>query len=188
MTSRYLVATAALIIGLTSGTRSSGQVPTFDAASIKLNTSGDARLSISTRGRVYTAVNAPLRTLVLVAALAGTLPQFVHRRVFDETGLSGPFDFELRFSDTDPMRGRFPRRLIAKRQIWTLMLPPSSRASHRQCQSGVGRLIESMTTTGIGRRSDSSFSPSCSWSAVKIDGLPSRAALPVSSVRVNSRS
>lgn len=214
MTSRYVfVPAAALIVGLASGTQSSGQAPTFDTASVKANMSADTRLSISTRGRIYTAVNAPLRTLILIAyelgfepfrlvggpdwisserfdvlgtlpegttsrqtgamlqalladrfnlavhtetrdlpayalvlarsdgrlgpqlrrssadcaatptacrtsvgsdiratgqaltALAGTLPQFLSRRVFDRTGLSGLFDFELRFSDSDPAVG-----------------------------------------------------------------------------------
>ena len=207
---RNVVAPATLIVSLASGTVSSGQAPTFDTASVKPNRSVDLRLSISTRGRVFTAVNAPLRTLILIAyelgfepfrlvggpdwmaserfdvlatlpegttsrqtgpmlralladrfelavhmetrelpayalvlartdgrlgpqlrrstadcgatpaacrtsvgsdiratgqalsALSGTLPQFVQRRVFDRTGLSGLFDFELRFSDTDP--------------------------------------------------------------------------------------
>ena len=236
MTSRCVFApAAALIVGLASGPQSAAQVPTFDTASVKPNRSSDTRLSISTRGGIYTAVNAPLRTLILIAyelgfepfrlvggpdwisserfdvlgtlpagstsrqigpmlralladrfklavhtetrdlpayalvlarndgrlgpqlrrstadcvatppacrtsvgsdiratgqaltALAGTLPQFVSRRVFDRTGLSGLFDFELRFSDTDPAvaGGDLPSIFTALQEQLGLKLEPT---------------------------------------------------------------
>jgi len=43
-----------------------GQVA-FDAVSIRTNTSGDARMSIGTRGRTYSATNAPLRRVIAEA-------------------------------------------------------------------------------------------------------------------------
>jgi uncharacterized protein (TIGR03435 family) len=40
---------------------------TFEAASVKSNTSGQARMSAGVRGRTYTAVNTPLRPIIAAA-------------------------------------------------------------------------------------------------------------------------
>ena len=44
-----------------------GQPPTFEAASVKPNTSGDLRIRGGTRGRTYNAVNLPLRRIIATA-------------------------------------------------------------------------------------------------------------------------
>ena len=44
-----------------------GQGAAFEAVSIKPNTSGDQRMSIGTRGRTYTATNAPIRPVIAEA-------------------------------------------------------------------------------------------------------------------------
>src|SRR6185369_7699127 len=41
--------------------------PTFEAASVRTNTSGQARMSGGVRGRTYTAVNMPLRPIIAAA-------------------------------------------------------------------------------------------------------------------------
>jgi uncharacterized protein (TIGR03435 family) len=78
-----------VIVAVTSAGR--GQPMTFDAASVKPNTSGDLRIRGGTRGRTYSAVNLPLRRLVATAyelqleefRLVGDLPLLSQR--FDVT-------------------------------------------------------------------------------------------------------
>jgi hypothetical protein len=49
---------------------------------------------------------------------------------------------------------------------------PSAAGLEDRYQFAVGRSTESITNTSIGAFAGSSFSPSCSWSAVKMDGPP----------------
>jgi len=44
-----------------------GQAPAFEAASVKPNRSGEFRMRAGTQGRIYTAVNMPLRRVVAAA-------------------------------------------------------------------------------------------------------------------------
>lgn len=68
-----------------------GQVPAFEAASVKPNTSGDVRMRGGTQGRIYSAVNMPLRRIVAAAyqleleafRLIGSQPLLANR--FDVT-------------------------------------------------------------------------------------------------------
>jgi uncharacterized protein (TIGR03435 family) len=76
-----------VIVFVTSAVR--GQQVTFDAASVKPNTSGDMRMRGGTRGRSYTAVNLPLR-LIIAAAYELQLEDF--RLVGDLPLLSQRFD------------------------------------------------------------------------------------------------
>ena len=64
-----------------------GQTPAFEAASVKLNTSGDLRIRAGTRGRTYTAVNTPLRGIV---AAAYELQFEGFRLVTEQRGLKTP--------------------------------------------------------------------------------------------------
>jgi len=58
----------ALFIGaVTAASPVAGQAPSFEAASIKPNTSGDLRARGGTRGRAYNAVNMPLRRIIATA-------------------------------------------------------------------------------------------------------------------------
>jgi len=57
----------ALIILVMAGSAVSGQTQTFEAASVKPNTSGDFRVRGGTRGRAYNAVNMPLRRIIATA-------------------------------------------------------------------------------------------------------------------------
>jgi uncharacterized protein (TIGR03435 family) len=78
---RALVAVA-LVAGPVAGGDAAQQVPAeppiaavptaitgglFDAASIRVNTSGDPRVSSGTQGRTYAAMNMPLRPVILIA-------------------------------------------------------------------------------------------------------------------------
>jgi uncharacterized protein (TIGR03435 family) len=67
--------------------------PTFEAASVRTNTSGQARMSGGVRGRTYTAVNMPLRPIIAAAydlslqtfrLLGG--PAWIDAERFDVTG------------------------------------------------------------------------------------------------------
>lgn len=64
MIGRLGLACAGLIVLTVSGF---GQGAAFEAVSIKRNTSGEQRMSIGTRGRTYTATNAPLRRVIAEA-------------------------------------------------------------------------------------------------------------------------
>jgi hypothetical protein len=59
---RILLAVAATLAALAQTRR-----PTFEAASVRANTSGQARMSGGVRGRTYTAVNMPLRPIIAAA-------------------------------------------------------------------------------------------------------------------------
>jgi uncharacterized protein (TIGR03435 family) len=66
-----------------------GQTPTFEAASVKPNTSGDLRIRGGVRGRAYNAVNMPLRRII-AAAYELQLEDF--RLVGDQSLLADRFD------------------------------------------------------------------------------------------------
>jgi uncharacterized protein (TIGR03435 family) len=66
-----------------------GQAPAFEAASVKPNRSGDFRMRAGTQGRIYTAVNMPLRRIV-AAAYELQLEDF--RLVGDQALLADRFD------------------------------------------------------------------------------------------------
>jgi uncharacterized protein (TIGR03435 family) len=65
--SAFLTIAAAATLAFDGPSRVHGQALAFDAVTVRVNTSGDTRLSISTRGRTYTATNAPLRSIILQA-------------------------------------------------------------------------------------------------------------------------
>ncbi len=56
-----------LVLGVLVSSQVAGQAPTFEAASVKPNTSGDFRMRGGIQGRIYTAVNMPLRRIVATA-------------------------------------------------------------------------------------------------------------------------
>jgi uncharacterized protein (TIGR03435 family) len=62
-----LAAVAASAAGFQPGARALAQSVTFDAASVKPNTSGDTIMRGSTRGRTYVATNMALRRIILAA-------------------------------------------------------------------------------------------------------------------------
>src|SRR5262245_6547807 len=60
---RTFVALAAALMALAQ----QPPAPAFEAASVRTNTSGEARLSAGVRGRTYSAVNTPLRPIIAAA-------------------------------------------------------------------------------------------------------------------------
>lgn len=58
---------AVLIAAVIIASPVAGQTPTFEAASVKPNTSGDLRIRGGVRGRAYSAVNMPLRRIIAAA-------------------------------------------------------------------------------------------------------------------------
>jgi uncharacterized protein (TIGR03435 family) len=65
MVGRTLVTALVALVMLGGAPRAQG--PAFDAVSIKLNRSGDARMSSTTRGRTLTITNMPLRPVIAQA-------------------------------------------------------------------------------------------------------------------------
>jgi uncharacterized protein (TIGR03435 family) len=61
------IAKLAVIMLVMTSSSASSQTLTFEAASVKPNTSGDFRIRGGTRGRTYNAVNMPLRRIVATA-------------------------------------------------------------------------------------------------------------------------
>jgi uncharacterized protein (TIGR03435 family) len=91
-----------------------GQTPTFEAASVKPNTSGDFRVRGGTQGRIYTAVNMPLRRIV-ATAYEVQLESF--RLVGDQALLSDRFDITATFPESATARDvpAMLRALLAER-------------------------------------------------------------------------
>jgi uncharacterized protein (TIGR03435 family) len=56
-----------LMLALAFSAAAAAQEPRFEAVSVRLNTSGEARISGGTRGRTYTATNMPLRMIIATA-------------------------------------------------------------------------------------------------------------------------
>jgi uncharacterized protein (TIGR03435 family) len=91
-----------------------GQDVAFEAASVKPNTSGDLRMRGGTRGRVYDAVNMPLRRIVAVA-FDLQLEEF--RLIGDQALLAQRFDIAARIPENASPR-QVPamlRALLAER-------------------------------------------------------------------------
>ena len=82
-----IFALAMFIGAVTAASPVAGQAPSFEAASIKPNTSGDLRVRGGTRGRAYNAVNMALRRIIATAydlqleefRLVGDLPLLSQR-------------------------------------------------------------------------------------------------------------
>ena len=91
-----------------------GQAPAFEAASVKPNTSGDFRVRGGTQGRIYTAVNMPLRRIV---ATAYELQLEAFRLVGDQALLSDRFDITATFPEAATVRDvpAMLRALLAER-------------------------------------------------------------------------
>jgi uncharacterized protein (TIGR03435 family) len=79
----------AVIAVIMAGSSVSGQTQTFEAASVKPNTSGDLRARGGTRGRAYNAMNLPLRRII---ATAYDLQLEEFRLVGDQPLLADRFD------------------------------------------------------------------------------------------------
>jgi uncharacterized protein (TIGR03435 family) len=90
-----------LMVAVLISIPATGQTPAFEAASVKPNTSGDVRVRGGTRGRMYTAVNMPLRRIVS-AAFEVQLEGF--RLVGDQPLLSDRFDITATFSENATAR------------------------------------------------------------------------------------
>jgi uncharacterized protein (TIGR03435 family) len=101
-----------------------GQSPTFEAASVKPNTSGDFRVRGGTQGRIYTAVNMPLRRIV---ATAYELQLEAFRLVGDQALLSDRFDITATFPEAATVRDvpAMLRALLAER--FTLVVHTETR-------------------------------------------------------------
>src|SRR5688572_14213854 len=85
----YAAREARVIAVVVAGSSVSSQMQTFEAASVKPNTSGDLRVRGGTRGRAYNAVNMPLRRII---ATAYDLQLEEFRLVGDQPLLAERFD------------------------------------------------------------------------------------------------
>ena len=107
-------ALALLTVAVLISTPAAGQAPAFEAASVKPNTSGDFRMRGGIQGRIYTAVNMPLRRIV---ATAYELQLEGFRLVGDQALLSDRFDITATFPESATARDvpAMLRTLLAER-------------------------------------------------------------------------
>jgi uncharacterized protein (TIGR03435 family) len=80
---RILLGVVALMTGLRAQSPAPGRLPSFEVASVKLNTSGDTRSPMRTQpGGRFTATNARLKGLIATAFEMADSPALVDSRIF----------------------------------------------------------------------------------------------------------